>query len=474
MYKQAGTEGKSQGKVSIIVISLLIFLMLTRFSAVAATHYVDCAVPSSGNGQSWATAWKALSNITGLSAGDTVYISGSSSCSSYSATQWTPINGTVATPIIYSVGQDAGHNSAVTITLSGSPGLTGTSNLLQGIVITGLSNGTINMSINGLLGAAGSVAWNGVRLSYLNMNNTVIEGTTFQNFQLDHCAATVPAGTDHFFTSGASAGSIGYTSNTIDDNLIELYQVNDGSGHGTDGFQWIENVSFFSNVMVMLFNSTANSQHADGIQTSGSYVAIYDNYFENFGNYPVYGDLFGNTAHWRVYNNVLTEFSGHGTNISAYGIGIGFEVSNCCTMDDFTVANNTIDFANGLNCIGINPGNTGNKATNSYIVNNICYNTGIVSVPGNGGSIIVSHNAQGTSGLTFVNTGPYPTGDWHLTSGATAAIGQGIMPAPSYLTSFFTTDKDGNPRTDPWDLGAYKYGSSDPPPPPIGLTATTQ
>ena len=455
-----------------IYLFILVMCSLAAPDAVAATHYLDCAVGSSGNGQSWATAWKALSNITGLSAGDIVYISGSGTCSTYSTSQWTPVNGTVGNPIIYRVGQDAGHTSPVTITLTGSPGMTGTGNLLQGIWIDGNYNGAINMSINGLLGQAGSIALNGVHFSYLTMHNTIIEGTTIQNFQLEHCDIATPAGVDHFFTSGASAGAISYTLNSIHDNVIQVVQVNDGSGHGTDGFQWIENVSFYNNILYSIFNSTANGQHLDYIQTSGSYVAIYNNYFENAGNYMVYGDLFGNASHWRIYNNVLTEFSGHGSNISAYGVGIGFECTSCGTMNDFIVSNNTIDFANGLNCIGINPGNTSNKATNSYVVNNICYNTGLDLVPGSGGSIVNSNNYTGTSNITFVNTSAYPSGNWHLTSGATNAIGKGLNTAPTYLTAMYTTDRDGNTRTNPWDLGAYQYtlGAA---PPPTGLVPPT-
>ena len=461
-------------KIYLAMAVLITALFASGSSAMAATYYLDCAVGSSGNGTSWAGAWKTLSNITGLNPGDIVYISGSSSCSTYSATQWIPINGTVANPITYSVGQDAGHNSPVTITLSGSPGLSGSSNLLQGIIITGLYNGAINMSINGLLGSAGSTAWNGVRLSYLTMNSTVIEGTTIQNFQLDHNAVNLPCGNDHFFTSGSSVGAVSYTSNLIHDNIVELCQVNDGSGHGSDGFQWLENVSFYNNVVYWQFTSTANGQHADGIQTGGEYMAIYDNYFENAGNYPIYGDLFGSTAHWRVYNNVFTEFSGHGSNISAYGFGMGMECQSCGTITDVIVANNTFDFANSLNCVGINPGNTNNTATSTYIVNNTCYNTSIDSVPGSGGSITVQNNATGTTNITFVNAAPYPSGNWQETSASTSTIGQAINPLPSYLTSVFTTDKNGNPRGSTWDIGAYQYNSTSAPAPPTQLSAIVQ
>jgi hypothetical protein len=440
-------------KTYLVIPVLLTTLFVLNTSARAATHYVDCSVASSGDGTSWGTAWKALSNITGVSSGDIVFISGSSSCATYTTTQWTPINGSVGNPIIYRVGQDAGHTSPVTITLTGSPGLTGTSNLLQGIYIDGNFGGSSNMSINGLLGAAGVIAWNGVRLSYLKMNNTVIEGTTFQGLQLDHNSVNLPCGDDHFFTSGASAGNIGYTNNSIHDNIVELCQVNDGSGHGSDGFQWIENVSYYNNVLFWQFTATANGQHADGIQTSGSYVAIYDNYFENAGNYDVYGDFFGSAAHWRIYNNVFTAFSGHGTGISGQKMGLGFEVGGQ-TLDDFTVSNNTCyDAQPNHACVDFGGGSAGSE-TNSFIVNNIANTDGIVIF--NGNSVINSNNT--TSGTeAYANAAPYPSGNWNEAASSTNSIGKGID--PSYLTSIYTTDKAGNPRGSTWDIGAYELNS---------------
>jgi hypothetical protein len=459
--------------LAIAVLTMALFAFSAP--ATATTYYLDCSVASSGNGTSWGTAWKALSNITGLNPGDLVYISGSSSCSNYSTSQWTPINGTVGNPIIYRVAQDTGHTSPVTITLSGPPGLQASGGTFQGVWIDGNFGGKINMSINGLLGSAGSTAINGLHFSYLTMNNTTIEATTVQNFQLEHSSATVPCGKDHFFTSGRSVGAISYTTNSIHDNTIVLCQVNDGSGHGSDGFQWIENVSFYNNVVYWVFNSTANGQHADGIQTGGSYVAIYDNYFENAGNYPVYGDLFGSASHWRIYNNVFTEFSGHGSGISGQAMGIGFEGSYGASMNDFGIANNTC-YAEDSNhsCADLNGGASGNNITNSYLVNNLGYNTGNEVTVGSGGSITQSNNFSGTSGVSFVDVAAYPTGNWQLQAGSTSAIGQGLNPAPSYLTSVYATDKAGNTRTNPWDIGGYQYNSVPPVAPPTNLSAVVQ
>ena len=75
---------------------------------------MDSSVSSSGNGQSWGTAWKQFSNISGVQAGDTVYISGGSSGNSQTYTfsgAWTPLMGTSGGgSITYQIGQDSSHN----------------------------------------------------------------------------------------------------------------------------------------------------------------------------------------------------------------------------------------------------------------------------------------------------------------------------------------------------------------------------
>ncbi|HLX96280.1 MAG TPA: hypothetical protein VKU37_11105, partial [Verrucomicrobiae bacterium] len=84
--------GWSSGTMGVTRVLGGILLFFTLFSAGATTWYVDSTVSASGTGTSWATAWKALSNITGVKAGDTVYISGGPSGSSqtYSVSSWAP------------------------------------------------------------------------------------------------------------------------------------------------------------------------------------------------------------------------------------------------------------------------------------------------------------------------------------------------------------------------------------------------
>jgi hypothetical protein len=188
---------------------------------------------------------------------------------------------------------------------------------------------------------------------------------------------------------------------------------------------------------------------------------IYDNLFSNLQNTSVYGDQVGGGTlqHWQIYNNVSYGASVSG-GYQAFSIGCD---GTACTQNDILVSNNTI--VQGVNCIWINQGDPG-TLTNAYVVNNICYNAGVIQVS----TATESNNTTSTSDIAFVNA----TSDWHLTSGATAAIGQGI--SPSYLTDVYTTDKDGNQRTGAWDIGAYQYNSVAPPTldPPTNLTAVAK
>src|SRR5664279_570057 len=118
-FNPFGISSRIQIHVMRFLVSLFSFAL---FSAQAATWYVDSSVGTSGNGTSWATAWKALSNVTGVSAGDTVYISGGASGSSqtYSLSSWKPAGGSAGNRITYQIGQDAAHNGTASFSGSGT------------------------------------------------------------------------------------------------------------------------------------------------------------------------------------------------------------------------------------------------------------------------------------------------------------------------------------------------------------------
>ena len=93
-------------------------MLLLFFSAAQTNWYVDNSVGTSGDGTSWATAWKQLSDIAwgSVSPGDTIYVSGGSTSKTYNGI-WTigSVDGAAGSPIRVTKGVDAGHNGTVII-----------------------------------------------------------------------------------------------------------------------------------------------------------------------------------------------------------------------------------------------------------------------------------------------------------------------------------------------------------------------
>src|SRR5208282_4634381 len=119
----------------------LLVVMMLGCKATAATWYVDNTATGSHNGTSWANAWTSISQISGVSAGDTVYISGGPTGSSqtYSmSSTWLPIAGTTNAPIIYQIGQDSSHNGAAIFSNNGAGNW--------------LNSGVVNVTISGNAG----------------------------------------------------------------------------------------------------------------------------------------------------------------------------------------------------------------------------------------------------------------------------------------------------------------------------------
>lgn len=96
---------------------LLFFSVLLVSSVNAVNWYVDNAVATSGNGQSWNTAWKSFSNIawSSVQPGDTIYISGGNTGKSYYESMIVGASGTAGNQITITKGVDVNHNGLVTL-----------------------------------------------------------------------------------------------------------------------------------------------------------------------------------------------------------------------------------------------------------------------------------------------------------------------------------------------------------------------
>ncbi|MGZ3805218.1 MAG: hypothetical protein ACXWRE_08935 [Pseudobdellovibrionaceae bacterium] len=101
-------------------LAILFLLLLGTTPAWSANWYVDNSVTTSGNGQSWASAFKNFSNITwsAINPGDTLYISGGATSQTYTGGLSIGSSGTSASRIYVRAGQDAGH--AGTVILDGA------------------------------------------------------------------------------------------------------------------------------------------------------------------------------------------------------------------------------------------------------------------------------------------------------------------------------------------------------------------
>ncbi len=418
-----------------------------------AIYYIDNAASGANNGTSWTDAWLNFTNVTGVVGGDTVWISGGTVSKTYTTVEWLPRNGTEGNPILYQISPEAGHNGFVDIVVSGSPSRfirarpPSDDNDGNWMTVSGEYNGESRMKITAAQVADFDTA-QGLVFKYMQVTG-YFRGYDSDSIEIDHVEFLLPPGTGGWQTDAGVLGvgrtnavyPTGYTRNSVHHCVFNIRVKNDASGLGDDAIKNVSNISIYNNSFIGVYTTYTSTEHNDGIQTAGPHVLVYNNYFEGIYNYPMYLDFTGissRVADVRVYNNVF--YNNPSANI-AMGNG-----SSTVIVDDVIIANNTI--VNGG--IGIGANDAGDTYLNTYVVNNLIYNT--PTATNLDVSITASNNTDGTTtNIAFVN----PVSDFHLQAGSTAAIDQGI--SPSYLTDVFTTDADGNARTGTWDIGAYEY-----------------
>jgi len=437
------------------------------FSASAATWYVDSSVSASGNGTSWGTAWKALSNITGVKAGDTVYLSGGASGSSqtYSVSSWKPTGGAAGNPITYQIGQDSAHNG--TAVFSGSGTWFGGAN---NVIVSGnAGDGAMHFSLSGYSAGVNNNGSTGLRISYVNMGSSLgdgVDGQSVTAFEFDHNYCYIAGTQDHFLSCGFSDPAFDGT--RIHDNTIFVPKQAQ-SANGADGFQISGSGWSMYNNIIQGYNmswSGAVVQHQDGVQTLiGSDIKIYGNVFADLANTSVFMDgYYGAFNHIYIYNNVCQTTSSADNN-GPGGIEVGADGGPAVapSFNDVIVANNDMIDQNPYNgtCIAFGncPSCNGGKSTPytaCYMINNIDINSGEMttySSPITTAGNVTLTTAQGQA--FFASYIPLSANNnYHLTAAATALIGKGANES-----AYFTTDRDGNsrPATGNWDVGAYQY-----------------
>ncbi|MFO1070018.1 MAG: choice-of-anchor Q domain-containing protein [Geminicoccaceae bacterium] len=96
---------------------LLAALVVPPSPSQAASFFVDRSVATSGDGRSWATAWKSFAKVrwSSIRPGDTLYVSGGASGKTYTESLTVGASGSAGSPITIRPGLSAGHSGPVII-----------------------------------------------------------------------------------------------------------------------------------------------------------------------------------------------------------------------------------------------------------------------------------------------------------------------------------------------------------------------
>ncbi|MEO7299877.1 MAG: hypothetical protein ABI042_15020 [Verrucomicrobiota bacterium] len=383
---------------------ILILGIVCQISAPAAVRYVDNSLTNSANnGISWANAWTNFQSVSGVSGGDTIYISGGSTSKVYSyaadfsGTTWNIPSGTINNPVSVRIGQDVGHNG-VAIFDATSTNLDSIFTFQSYQLISGNYNGATNFLFRNISHTASR--------DYGHAINGAGAHTT-----IEYCAVT---NAQNGFKVGGSGGlsdvEIRYcslvsiygdhalqanTGNAVLDDirLHHLYILTDvnnttnGAGQyidmgGPDSFQVGSGCTIHDTITDHRFSSYPNlGQHPDNIQGGGNHMRIYNNTF-----YSPPGAVFSNLPDDRLYDWVIwnNQFINANTNFNVTRVFESGYVSVVNVISNFYWLNNTIvDFPIGISQVWqqiINPAQypyTNQPIVTNYVVqNNIFYNTG--------------------------------------------------------------------------------------------------
>lgn len=458
-------------------------------AAAAADWYVDNAASAGGTGTSWRNAWNSFAAIRwgsgGVSAGDTLYISGGSSSKTYRERLTVPIDGTASAPITIRVGRDSGHDGLVVLEGSGK--------IPIGILVNDYvrvegqsSRGGIGLKIRNMTQKGISANFqdviSGVRISYVEIENcgTRTSGLTKPGYAHGiHIinAKDTEISYTHIYGSFKDGVNLGGSKGTWGSNRIHHNHIHD---NGDDGITGAYGMDVYDNLIHDQSNMEAG--HPDGVQILGNHTRIYNNTIYNCANAQIFWDSLANgadAAHAKIYNNLVYATD---PGIGKYFRGIAIKAEkNTTGLSDLVIANNTV-VDQGYFGIGIAANNR--RMTNVTVVNNIVYNSGIHSSYG-----ITLYDYKTSSNITvdynLIHAGP--AGDGQLRFGGAYRQAHPVTGEPSFLRyrqwdagndfrlsasspaagagtdmkSVYSTDMNGLRRSR-WDLGSIVLGSGEP------------
>lgn len=394
----------------------LAYVLIIVANANAVSWYVDNAVSASGNGKSWAKAFKHFSDIRwpDVHAGDVIYISGgpSKGIKTYTRSWSVGASGNMGNPITIAVDvADADHNGSVVfdydshgdtaaadgITLNNRRCITinGNVNGQNHIVFKNLRNITSNprgvgegsTEANCITGS-GNAAIVIDHIDFINCNNPVrLKGEGPGNEVMHSNFRQVRGDVAIMITAGTEK----WDANKIHDNYFELLynrasppnQANPRYG-GPDGIQTSSGMSIYNNTFRYTTTTVYTStQHPDILQIQGNFIKVYNNEFLNIADSAIDYDCYANsTPHdVMIYNNLfrIVEL------IDTYPEYFRFYLSMdrpFISINNFKILNNTFVDNTGSKHTGNtavrfngfknnNPTGSGNE-----IKNNIFYNCG--------------------------------------------------------------------------------------------------
>jgi hypothetical protein len=449
----------------------VVLLSTAGQSAIAANWYVDSAVGTSGNGQSWASAFKNFSNITwsSIKPGDTLYISGGSTSKTYTSSLNIGASGTASSRINIRVGQDAGHSG--TVILDKVPISPAYSNY---ITIDGRVGSESRLKIQNVTDSNKDNGWAvnamgvvGLTLRYVTITNcnNGVNLTYGDAFEIDHNSITVKGDVGIRSFANPDRGWVQDT-NLIHDNALTAW-VNPG---GPDTLQpgWSTNI--YNNHFYAVTNASAlPGQHPDNIQMGGRYVKVYGNTFHNVGDSNIDYDAQGSGAIQDVYiyNNLFhidTALDEYPDFIRMYSTGKAIN-----TFSNVKILNNTFIVDSGAaakytgQIMGFGFGNGSGAGSGNEIKNNLAKGTGNMSI---------NRDSGGGSWAVSWERNIYPVSIALDTSEAVGvpSLGANFVPTSSdtlardkgMAMSYFSTDKLGTarPQGSAWDIGAFEYSGT--------------